>query len=169
MAIPRVNDIPASVHVFIIGTFIVVAAFILPFSIRLRRAINRRKMDKSQSADGRHGQWRAVRPAETEESLIPNSTIMVQYETDEDVERESQDSSVNVRHPPPAYGRWRGSYRMDPALLHWRQVGSAGGDEQRRSVDTVPPMYASPLRPARTRQGGVVGGTDEMVEVGRAC
>lgn len=169
MAIPRVNDIPASVHVFIIGTFIVVAAVILLFSIRLRRAISRRKLDKSQSADARHGQSRAVRPTETEESLIPNSPIMVQYEADEDVERASQDSvTVNVRPPPPAYGRWRGSYRMEPALLHWRRVGSAEEVEQRSSVDTAPPMYASPLRLTRSRQDGAVGGS-EMVEVGRAC
>lgn len=168
MAIPRVNDIPASVHVFIIGTFVVVAAFILLFSIRLRRAISRQKLEKSQGDDVRHEQSRAGRPTETEESLIPNSPIMVQYEADEDVERASQDSTVHVRSPPPAYGRWRGSYRMDPALLHWRRVGSAEDSEQRSSVDTAPPIYASPLRPTRTRQDGAVGVT-EMVEVGRTC
>ncbi|KAG9795121.1 hypothetical protein KCU95_g3880, partial [Aureobasidium melanogenum] len=167
MAIPRVNDIPASIHVFIIGTFVVVAAFILFFSMRLRRAINRQKLEKSQGDGAQHGQWRAVRPTETEESLIPNSPIMVQYEADEDAERASQDSRVKVRPPPPAYGRWRGSYRMDPALLHWRRVGSTEESEQRSSVDTAPPMYASPLRPIRTRQDGPVGAT-EMVEVGRA-
>ena len=168
MAIPRVNDIPASVHVFIIGTFVVVAGFILLFSIRLHKAIGRHKMDKSQSAGARDGRSRTVRPTETEESLIPNSPIMVQYEADEDVERASQDSRVNVRPPPPAYGRWRGSYRMDPELLHWRRVGNADEVEQRSSVDMAPPMYASPLRPSRTRQDGAVGAA-EMVEVGRAC
>ncbi|CAD0101153.1 unnamed protein product, partial [Aureobasidium mustum] len=168
MAIPRVNDIPASVHVFIIGTFVVITGFILLFSVRLHKAIGRHKMDKSQSAGARDGRSTAVRPTETEESLIPNSPIMVQYEADEDVERASQDSRVNVRPPPPAYGRWRGSYRMDPELLHWRRVGDVEEGEQRNSVDTAPPMYASPLRPVRTRQDGVVGVT-EMVEVGRAC
>jgi hypothetical protein len=167
MAIPRVNAIPASIHVFIVGTFVIVAAFILLFSIRLRRAITRQKLEKSQGAGDQDGQWRVMRPTETEESLIPNSPIMVQYEADEDVERISQDSRVNVRPPPPAYGRWRGSYRVDPALLHWRRVGSAEEGEQRSSVDTAPPMYASPLRPTRTRQDGAVGVT-EMVEVGRA-
>jgi hypothetical protein len=33
MAIPRVNDIPTSIHICIIGTFVVVAAFILLFDI----------------------------------------------------------------------------------------------------------------------------------------
>jgi heme/copper-type cytochrome/quinol oxidase subunit 2 len=41
IAIPRVNDIPTSIHVCIIGTFLVVAAFILLFSIRLHKAITR--------------------------------------------------------------------------------------------------------------------------------
>lgn len=168
MAIPRVKDIPASVHVFIIGTFVVVAGFILLLSVRLHKAIRRHKMNKSQGASARDGRLRAVRPTETEESLIPNSPIMVQYEADEDVERASQDSRSNVRPPPPAYGRWRGSYRMDPELLHWRRVGSVEEGEQRSSVDTAPPVYASPLRPSRARQDGAVGVT-EMVEVGRAC
>lgn len=168
MAIPRVNDIPASVHVFIIGTFVVVAAFILLFSIRLRRAISRQKLEKSQGDDARHEQSRAGRPTETEENLIPNSPIMVQYEADEDVERASQDSTVHVRSPPPAYGRWRGSYRLDPALLHWRRVGSTEDSEQRSSVNTAPPIYASPLRPTQTRQDGAVG-VAEIIEVGRTC
>lgn len=112
-----------------------------------------------------------MRPTETEESLIPNSPIMVQYEADDDVERPEHESPANIRPPPPAYGRWRGSYRMDPELLHWRRVGDAEEGEQRSSVDTAPPMYASPLRLNRPegvrRQDEVVGAT-EMVEVGRA-
>ncbi|KAI4722507.1 hypothetical protein E4T48_01221 [Aureobasidium sp. EXF-10727] len=163
MAIPRVNDIPASVHVFIIGTFVIVAGFILLCSVRLHKAIGRHKMNKrsTQTIAG-------CSPYETEESLIPNSPIAVQYEADEDVERASQESTANLRPPPPAYGRWRGSYRMDPELLHWRRVGDAEEGEQRSSVDTAPPMYASPLRPARARQEAAAGAT-EMVEVGRAC
>ena len=167
MAIPKVSDIPTSVHVCIIGVFVVVAGFILLFSVRLHKAINRYK-DKSEDANTGDARWRAGRPTEAEQSLIPNSPIMVQYEADdEDVETASQASPANVRPPPPAYGRWRGSYRMDPELLHWRRVGDAEG-EQRSSVDTAPPMYASPRRPTMTRQDEAVGAT-EMVEVGRAC
>ncbi|KAI4747659.1 hypothetical protein E4T50_02054 [Aureobasidium sp. EXF-12298] len=166
MAIPRVNDIPTSVHVCIIGTFVVVAGFILLFSVRLHKAINRYK-DKSEDADVGDSRWRAGHPTEAEQSLIPNSPIMVQYEADdEDVERALQESPAIVRPPPPAYGRWRGSYRMDPELLHWRRVVDAEG-EQRSSVDTAPPLYASPLRPTMTRQDEAAGAT-EMVEVGRA-
>lgn len=30
----------------------------------------------------------------------------------------------SVPNPPPAYGRWRGSVRADPELLHWQAVPS---------------------------------------------
>lgn len=167
MAIPKVSDIPTSVHVCIIGVFVVVAGFILLFSVRLHKAINGYK-DKSEDTDAGDPRRRAGRPPEAEQSLIPNSPIMVQYEADdEDVETASQASPANVRPPPPAYGRWRGSYRMDPELLHWRRVGDAES-EQRDSVDTAPPMYASPLRPTLSRRDAADGAT-EMAEVGRAC
>jgi hypothetical protein len=165
MAIPRVNDIPTSIHICIIGTFVVVAAFILLFSLRLHKAISRYK-DKNDT-NAANSLWRARNPTHAEQSLIPNSPIMVQYEPVEDEQRSSQESSRNVRVPPPAYGRWRGSYRMDPELLHWRRVGNGEG-EGRRSGDTAPPTYASPLRPTLARRDGA-GGATEMVEVGRPC
>jgi hypothetical protein len=55
MAIPRVNDIPTSVHVCVIGTFVVVAGFILLFSIRLHKAIDTKtspRMQMSETQDG---------------------------------------------------------------------------------------------------------------------
>lgn len=55
---------------------------------------------------------------------------------------------------------------MDPELLHWRRVGDVEG-EQRSSVDTAPPVYASPLSPTMTRHDEAVGAT-EMAEIGRA-
>jgi hypothetical protein len=167
IAIPRVNDIPTSIHVCIIGTFLVVAAFILLFSIRLHKAISRYKY---KDAAVTTSPWRAVRPTEAEQSLIPNSPIAVQYEHDNDgdVEAASQQSPMVLRSPPPAYGRWRGSWRMDPELLHWRRVeGREGEDGQRRSGDVTPPVYASPVRSTGVRDEGAGRGT-EMIEVGRA-
>jgi hypothetical protein len=104
IAIPRVNDILTSIHVCIIGTFLVVAAFILLFSIRLHKAISRYR-DKDVAVTT--SPWRSM-PTTAEQSLIPNSPIAVQYEyndDDGDVEAASQQSPVVPRSPPPAYGR----------------------------------------------------------------
>ncbi|KAI5198882.1 hypothetical protein E4T38_07285 [Aureobasidium subglaciale] len=170
MALPKVKDIPASIHVFIIATLIVLVAFVLLFSFRLHKVVGKHKIEKSRGPNTRHRYSRIYRLAEGEESLIPNSPIAVQYEADDDVERAEQESPAVVRAPPPAYGRWRGSYRMDPELLHWRRVGEAEG-EQRSSVDTAPPMYASPMRsrPEASSAPSQGEGATEMVEVGRAC
>lgn len=108
-------------------------------------------------------------PTTAEQSLIPNSPIAVQYEHDDDgdVEAMRQQSPMVVRSPPPAYGRWRGSWRMDPELLYWRRVEGRDGDERGGGGDVTPPVYASPMRPTGVRDGGV-GGGNETVEVGRA-
>jgi hypothetical protein len=165
IAIPRVNDILTSIHVCIIGTFLVVAAFILLFSIRLHKAISRYR-DKDVAVTT--SPWRSM-PTTAEQSLIPNSPIAVQYEyndDDGDVEAASQQSPVVPRSPPPAYGRWRGSWRMDPELLHWRRV-EGREDEGRGGGDVTPPVYASPVRSTGVRDEGAGRGT-EMIEVGRA-
>ncbi|KAI5202554.1 hypothetical protein E4T39_04660 [Aureobasidium subglaciale] len=172
MALPKVKDIPASIHIFIVATLIVLVAFVLSFSLRLHTVVKKHKAEKSQGPDIRHRHSRIHRLVEGEESLIPNSPIAVQYEADDDVERPEQESPAVIRPPPPAYGRWRGSYRMDPELLHWRRVGAAEEGEQRSSVDTAPPMYASPVRSrpetSSAQSQGEGEGATQMVEVGRA-
>ena len=56
--------------------------------------------------------------------------------------------------PPPAYGRWRGSVRADPDLLHWQAVPSplcAGApglpsptyEEAMATISNSPPSYAT--------------------------
>ncbi|GAB7356054.1 hypothetical protein MBLNU459_g6671t1 [Dothideomycetes sp. NU459] len=46
--------------------------------------------------------------------------------------------------PPPAYGRWRGSVRVDPTLVDWRTLPASPADTV--AIDEEPPLYASPLR-----------------------
>ncbi|KAF4556100.1 Hypothetical protein D9617_1g079750 [Elsinoe fawcettii] len=36
------------------------------------------------------------------------------------IEDEAEEGSILIQAPPPAYGRWRGSVRVDPDLLSWR-------------------------------------------------
>ncbi|MCJ1326732.1 hypothetical protein MMC10_003397 [Thelotrema lepadinum] len=65
--------------------------------------------------------------------------------------------------PPPAYGLWRGSVRVDPNLLHWQRVESnraAAAAQQRprsdASVGTVrrPPSYTPPVGHTSSEERG---------------
>jgi len=47
---------------------------------------------------------------------------------------------ILIKRPPPAYGRWRGSVRADPDLLHWLPV-SRNTDDDTNSGE--PPAYIS--------------------------
>ncbi|QIW98047.1 hypothetical protein AMS68_003565 [Peltaster fructicola] len=72
-----------------------------------------------------------------------------------------KDSARTVTNPPPAYGRWRGSVRADPQLLHWQAVSPVEEvisipsptyeDSQAQSSAGSPPSYKTKESPARTR------------------
>lgn len=71
------------------------------------------------------------------------------------------DKNVDVPNPPPAYGKWRGSVRADPELLHWQTVPSPTDsdipsptyEESPQGNQTrAPPSYRTRDSPARTRQ-----------------
>lgn len=44
----------------------------------------------------------------------------------EDDEWDESGEKEEVKMPPPAYGLWRSSVRVDPNLLHWRKVEEEG-------------------------------------------
>lgn len=51
-----------------------------------------------------------------------------------------------VLFPPPAYGRWRGSIRADPSLVHWQRVGQGsdgnnGTEQHGQGQGEGPPVY----------------------------
>lgn len=46
-----------------------------------------------------------------------------------------------IRNPPPAYGRWRGSVRADPDLLHWRVVVPSPASQHPRTPVLPSPTY----------------------------
>ena len=67
-----------------------------------------------------------------------------------------------VANPPPAYGRWRGSVRANPDLLHWQAVRSPVDsdaaelpsptyEEAMLAQRTGPPSYVTRESPARQR------------------
>ncbi|KAL8827698.1 MAG: hypothetical protein Q9191_003026 [Dirinaria sp. TL-2023a] len=68
-----------------------------------------------------------------------------------------EDESIALAPPPPAYGLWRGSVRVDPDLVHWQRVeqSSDGFEEppQRALLSTFtrPPSYHSAAHRTVTR------------------
>lgn len=117
--------------------------------------------------------------APTEENLVPTSPIAVQYDDDADAilgldleQGPEPRTPGGPRHPPPAYGRWRGSVRLDPDLMHLRQVGidTVSDAERGEGGSEEPPTYASPrTHRAETlrRESEMMGRRGEMIEVGR--
>jgi hypothetical protein len=109
-------------------------------------------------------------------AYVPPTPIQVHVTTDEvrpdsreaepslSVERASRawdKAVIELPHPPPAYGRWRGSVRADPDLLHWAPspvdpttsaLPSPTYEEAMREQQaTGPPSYATRESPARRR------------------
>lgn len=90
-----------------------------------------------------------------------------------------KDSAKNIANPPPAYGRWRGSVRADPALLHWHPLPSPEEEvisipsptyeevPHTESIASSPPSYKtkeSPARPRAEMTTRVLQATPEMIE-----
>ncbi|KAK6425566.1 hypothetical protein LTR95_016242 [Oleoguttula sp. CCFEE 5521] len=82
-----------------------------------------------------------------------------------------------VTQPPPAYGKWRGSTRADPELLHWRvlpsptdTIPSPTYEEVEREAPDGPPSYRTRGTPERRagqleQDGREDGRRVEMFEV----
>jgi len=68
---------------------------------------------------------------------------------EEDALEEVPDPEKKVLHPPPAYGLWRSSVRVDPNLLHWQRVGDASGPSP------------TPSSHPNSRNGSVSGPADQ--------
>lgn len=63
-----------------------------------------------------------------------------------------------IPNPPPAYGRWRGSVRADPDLLHWAPSPTSPdrpvlpSPTYEDAVQGSPPSYMTRESPARQRE-----------------
>lgn len=110
---------------------------------------------------------------------VPATPIRVQVGTEDEIRPDSRDAvpatvateveAVDVwdkapspiDNPPPAYGRWRGSVRANPDLLHWQAIPSPIDDDAQElpsptyeeavlAQRTGPPSYVTRDSPART-------------------
>lgn len=95
-------------------------------------------------------------------AFVPPTPIQVhviadELAPDENIAQPGWDKDVDeVPNPPPAYGRWRGSVRADPDLLHWVPSPTSPGGHILPSPtyeDDVqgPPSYITRESPARQR------------------
>ena len=79
-------------------------------------------------------------------------------------------SPSQISNPPPAYGRWRGSVRANPELLHWQAIPSPIDEDAQElpsptyeeamlAQRTGPPSYVTRDSPARTASRDDVRGS----------
>ena len=98
-------------------------------------------------------------------AFVPETPIRVHMPTDEEVRPDSREAQPTATadlgvsvvdwdkdvealpNPPPAYGRWRGSVRANPDLLHWQPVPSP---IDHHSPDLPSPTYEEAVTPSRT-------------------
>ncbi|KMU79172.1 hypothetical protein CISG_07535 [Coccidioides immitis RMSCC 3703] len=80
--------------------------------------------------------------------------IHVRFARDEEIAAsDTEDDGQNspIASPPPAYGLWRGSMRINPNLIYWQRVEESGSEgqsssqtaEPRPSTANRPPSYVS--------------------------
>ena len=129
---------------------------------------------------GRHNTTNRSRPtlADANDSFVPPAPIPVHVASDEiSMEPISAEQPVEatqipphewnkvvqtVQNPPPAYGRWRGSVRANPDLLHWQPIPSPKSPElppsptyeevMASTQNGSPPSYVTRDSPARRRE-----------------
>ena len=54
--------------------------------------------------------------------LARDEALLSDSEDENDMEHDLEKEKEKVTPPPPAYGLWRSSVRVDPNLLHWQRV-----------------------------------------------
>lgn len=80
----------------------------------------------------------------------PDVPIRVAMARDEELASVEEDDSIGdekleaLKQPPPAYGLWRCSVRIDPNLLHWQRANGLASPEVQERSPTTSERRASP-------------------------
>ncbi|KAK3111192.1 hypothetical protein LTR53_013796 [Teratosphaeriaceae sp. CCFEE 6253] len=146
---------------------------------RLKRRRHHRHHDCSQQSHHHHHRDMA-QISDITTDYIPPTPIVVHFVADE-VRPDSREAAPSagadrasrlafdkeiddVPKPPPAYGRWRGSVRVNPDLLHWQAVPSPTepdtpampsptyAEAMAAEPRSQPPSYMTRESPARRRE-----------------
>ncbi|KIW08837.1 uncharacterized protein PV09_00766 [Verruconis gallopava] len=150
-----IKNLNQQVHVLFILTILAALVFFTYSLIRLVTAAVRRKKPR------RH---RPIIPSVAgPEGFKPDVPIRVQLARDEEIAACDEDGKIPperadvLRQPPPAYGLWRGSVRLDPNLLHWQR---ADAQPQEASLSRSSPV--SERRPSPTGSPAMASVAEEQ-------
>jgi len=147
------NSLGQEIHVLFIMIILATTIFFCHSLIRLCMiALHPPTDDRPRipSMTGPEG-FRPIRPIQVH--LARDEELGDQDPTDEGEDSTSDpEKEKKIAPPPPAYGLWRSSVRVDPNLLHWQRVEPVGGASPvppRRfsSVDSTAPALG-PAEPA---------------------
>ncbi|EEP77253.1 predicted protein [Uncinocarpus reesii 1704] len=129
-------------HIFLILILMILTVYFCHSFVRLFMIASKPTADQ-ESYDGRR-----VRFGETDHP------IRVTFARDEEVVESDMETNRNasLAPPPPAYGLWRGSMRINPNMIYWQRVNgtdsgsgtsSTSTDEPRPATANRPPSYVS--------------------------
>ncbi|KAL1611937.1 hypothetical protein SLS60_000160 [Paraconiothyrium brasiliense] len=134
------HDLGQEVHVLFIMIVLGTTIFFCHSLIRLCMLILHPPTENSDrpsipNMTGPEG-FNPIRPIRVH--LARDEELADAYSSDEeeDVEGERrrdggvEEGEKDVKLPPPAYGLWRSSVRVDPNLLHWQRVDDSAGPPQ---------------------------------------
>ncbi|KAF2401955.1 hypothetical protein EJ06DRAFT_369485 [Trichodelitschia bisporula] len=122
----------------IVGTLIFFVHSLIRVCILHLRPKNQQRLERIPSVAGPEG-------------FQPTVPIRVHLARDEEIVARAEDGTVeeakleSLKAPPPAYGLWRCSVRVNPALLHWQRVGDSSSADGSTSPQS---SQMSPVSPA---------------------
>ncbi|TLD38549.1 hypothetical protein E2P81_ATG01092 [Venturia nashicola] len=127
------NSIPQELHILFILALLGILAFFTHSAICLW--IMARKGNRPSYESSRHDR---IPSTAGPEGFKPNRPIPVQLAHDDEIMALDEEGLLHgekleaIKMPPPAYGLWRESVRIDPNLIHWQRVRDATAAENRR-------------------------------------
>lgn len=99
------------------------------------------------------------------EGFKPDVPIPVQLARDEEAmwdDEKAPEEKESLKQPPPAYGLWRGSVRLDPNLLHWQRVEAR---EQQERDQRGSPSGSRNGSPSLSQRGSSPQGSPQLGNV----
>ncbi|KAE9987157.1 hypothetical protein EG328_003626 [Venturia inaequalis] len=127
------NSIPQELHILFVLALLGTVAFFSHSAIRLWIMAHKGNLPSYESSH--HNR---IPSTAGPEGFKPSRPIPVQLARDDEIAALDEEGCLHeekletTKMPPPAYGLWRESVRIDPNLLHWQRVRDATEAENTR-------------------------------------